>query len=81
MIATIVISILLFAAVVAILMKINKNRREGKSSCGCGGTQAADRERRAYRQGYRDGWNWGYWQGWNDAVWGRNDRDRNSCGD
>ena len=26
---------------------------------GCGGTQAADRERRAYRQGYRDGWNWG----------------------
>jgi hypothetical protein len=38
MIATIVISILLFAAVVAILMKINKNRREGKSSCGCGGS-------------------------------------------
>ena len=35
----------------------------------------------AYRQGYRDGWNWGYWQGWNDAVWGRNGRDRNSCGD
>ena len=31
--------------------------------------------------GYRDGWNWGYWQGWNDAVWGRNGRDRNSCGD
>ena len=38
MIATIVISILLFAAVIAILMKINKDRREGKSSCGCGGS-------------------------------------------
>ncbi len=48
-------------------------------SCGCGGTQAADRERRAYRQGYRDGWNWGYWQGWNDAVWGRNGREGSTC--
>lgn len=38
MIATIVISILLFAAVAAILMKMNKDRREGKSSCGCGGS-------------------------------------------
>ncbi|MCD8164608.1 MAG: FeoB-associated Cys-rich membrane protein [Synergistaceae bacterium] len=38
MIATTVISILLFAAVAAILMKMNKNRRDdGKSSCGCGG--------------------------------------------
>ncbi len=38
MIATIVISILLFAAVVAILMKMSRDRREGKSSCGCGGS-------------------------------------------
>lgn len=34
--ATIVISLILLAAVVLIVVRMMKNRKQGKSSCGCG---------------------------------------------
>lgn len=40
-IATIAVSALLFGVVVAIIVRLVKNKKQGKSSCGCGCSNCA----------------------------------------